>query len=157
MDHSEVVRSWIANICVIVSECYFTISLFEYLELFYFQLRYFTHTVVVNCQHYDGLLGAGSSSGLSHANMANSKTHGGQDNNGAGETVVGGLLGPTVQPKFMSRGHLYKAVVGDTIELPCKVQNLGETRDVLNYNAMVNNVYLAQAPSYFCGVVVRRF
>lgn len=26
----------------------------------------------------------------------------------------------------MSRGHLYKAVVGDTIELPCKVQNLGE-------------------------------
>lgn len=32
---------------------------------------------------------------------------------------------PTVVPKFVSRGHLYKAVVGDTIELPCKVQNLG--------------------------------
>lgn len=32
---------------------------------------------------------------------------------------------PTVVPKFVSRGHLYKAIVGDTIELPCKVQNLG--------------------------------
>lgn len=33
---------------------------------------------------------------------------------------------PTVVPKFISRGHLYKAIVGDTIELPCKVQNLGK-------------------------------
>lgn len=33
---------------------------------------------------------------------------------------------PTVVPKFVSRGHLYKAIVGDTIELPCKVQNLGK-------------------------------
>lgn len=32
----------------------------------------------------------------------------------------------TVVPKFVSRGHLYKAIVGDTIELPCKVQNLGK-------------------------------
>lgn len=34
---------------------------------------------------------------------------------------------PPVVPKFLSRGHLYKAIVGDTIELPCKVQNLGKT------------------------------
>lgn len=33
---------------------------------------------------------------------------------------------PPVVPKFLSRGHLYKAIVGDTIELPCKVQNLGK-------------------------------
>lgn len=38
------------------------------------------------------------------------------------------LDSPTVVPKFVSRGHLYKAVVGDTIELPCKVQNLGKHR-----------------------------
>lgn len=38
--------------------------------------------------------------------------------------------GPTVVPKFVSRGHLYKAVVGDTIELPCKVQNLGELNHI---------------------------
>lgn len=35
---------------------------------------------------------------------------------------------PTVVPKFVSRGHLYKAIVSDTIELPCKVQNLGNAR-----------------------------
>lgn len=33
---------------------------------------------------------------------------------------------PTAVPKFISRGHLYKAVVGDTIELPCRVSNLGK-------------------------------
>lgn len=34
-------------------------------------------------------------------------------------------LEPTVAPKFMSRGHLYKAIIGDIIILPCKVQDLG--------------------------------
>lgn len=33
---------------------------------------------------------------------------------------------PTAPPKFVSRGHLYKAVIGDTITLPCKVKDLGE-------------------------------
>lgn len=33
---------------------------------------------------------------------------------------------PTVSPKFLTRGHLYKGVVGDTVILPCKVQDLGE-------------------------------
>lgn len=32
---------------------------------------------------------------------------------------------PIAVPKFLTRGHLYKAIVGDTIELPCKVHNLG--------------------------------
>lgn len=32
---------------------------------------------------------------------------------------------PTVPPKFVTRGHLYKAVIGDTIILPCKVKDLG--------------------------------
>jgi len=31
----------------------------------------------------------------------------------------------TDEPKFLTKGHLYKAVVGDTIILPCKVKNLG--------------------------------
>lgn len=35
------------------------------------------------------------------------------------------LDSPTVVPKFVSRGHLYKAIIGDTIILPCIVQNLG--------------------------------
>ncbi|XP_017102054.2 protein amalgam isoform X1 [Drosophila bipectinata] len=29
------------------------------------------------------------------------------------------------QPRFMSRGHTYRAVVGDTLVLPCQVENLG--------------------------------
>lgn len=42
---------------------------------------------------------------------------------------------PTIVPKFVSRGHLYKAIVGDTIELPCKVQNLGKAPPIcLSYS-----------------------
>lgn len=33
---------------------------------------------------------------------------------------------PTPAPKFITKGHLYKAVIGDTIILPCKVKDLGE-------------------------------
>jgi len=29
-------------------------------------------------------------------------------------------------PRFLSRGHTYRAVVGDTLVLPCQVENLGE-------------------------------
>ncbi|CAD6994398.1 unnamed protein product [Ceratitis capitata] len=29
-----------------------------------------------------------------------------------------------VQPHFLSRGHTYRAVVGDTLVLPCQVENL---------------------------------
>lgn len=29
-------------------------------------------------------------------------------------------------PRFTSRGHTYRAVVGDTLVLPCEVENLGE-------------------------------
>lgn len=28
-------------------------------------------------------------------------------------------------PKFLSRGQTYRAVIGDTLLLPCQVQNLG--------------------------------
>jgi len=31
-------------------------------------------------------------------------------------------------PRFLSRGHTYRAVVGDTLVLPCQVENLGEFR-----------------------------
>lgn len=29
------------------------------------------------------------------------------------------------QPRFLSRGHTYRAVVGDTLVLPCEVENIG--------------------------------
>ncbi|XP_037024266.1 limbic system-associated membrane protein isoform X1 [Bradysia coprophila] len=83
---------------------------------------------------------------------------------------------PTVVPKFVSRGHLYKAIVGDTIELPCKVQNLGNfvllwrrgtsvltaghlkiTRDsrfkiVGDYNLQIANVRTQDAGDYICQI-----
>ncbi|ETN68053.1 hypothetical protein AND_000116 [Anopheles darlingi] len=33
---------------------------------------------------------------------------------------------PMVQPKFTSRSQSIRAVIGDTITLPCEVENLGE-------------------------------
>lgn len=33
---------------------------------------------------------------------------------------------PTIPPKFISRGQSYRAVIGDTIILPCQVQDLGK-------------------------------
>ena len=40
---------------------------------------------------------------------------------------------PTPAPKFITKGHLYKAVIGDTIILPCKVKDLGETEATVDY------------------------
>lgn len=34
-------------------------------------------------------------------------------------------IGPTPTPKFITKGHLYKAIIDDTIILPCKVKDLG--------------------------------
>ncbi|XP_037028258.1 protein amalgam [Bradysia coprophila] len=34
-------------------------------------------------------------------------------------------LASTAAPRFLSRGHTYRAVVGDTLVLPCEVENLG--------------------------------
>ena len=33
---------------------------------------------------------------------------------------------PIVQPKFISRSQSVRAVIGDTVTLPCEVENLGE-------------------------------
>lgn len=33
---------------------------------------------------------------------------------------------PGALPRFLSRGHTYRAVVGDTLVLPCEVENLGK-------------------------------
>lgn len=81
---------------------------------------------------------------------------------------------PTTAPKFLSRGHLYKVIVGETIELPCKVQNLGSfvllwrkgssvltaghlkiSRDqrfkiVGDYNLQINGVKTQDAGDYIC-------
>lgn len=35
---------------------------------------------------------------------------------------------PLTAPKFISRGQSYRAVIGDTILLPCATQNLGEKK-----------------------------
>jgi hypothetical protein len=32
----------------------------------------------------------------------------------------------TTQARFLSQGHTYRAVVGETLTLPCEVENLGE-------------------------------
>lgn len=38
------------------------------------------------------------------------------------------MTSTTTQPKFLSQGHTYRAVVGETLTLPCEVENLGEFR-----------------------------
>lgn len=32
----------------------------------------------------------------------------------------------TSQPRFISQGHTYRAVVGETLTLPCEVENIGK-------------------------------
>lgn len=32
----------------------------------------------------------------------------------------------TTQARFITQGHTYRAVVGETLTLPCEVENLGE-------------------------------
>ncbi|XP_035787334.1 opioid-binding protein/cell adhesion molecule-like isoform X2 [Anopheles albimanus] len=83
---------------------------------------------------------------------------------------------PTVAPKFMTRGHLYKAIIGDSIELPCRVKDLGTyvllwrrgtsvltaanlmvTRDprfklVQGYNLQIANVKIQDAGDYICQI-----
>lgn len=36
---------------------------------------------------------------------------------------------PSTVPKFISRGQSYRAVIGDTIILPCATQDLGEKKE----------------------------
>uniref|UniRef100_A0A8W7PUN4 Ig-like domain-containing protein n=1 Tax=Anopheles coluzzii TaxID=1518534 RepID=A0A8W7PUN4_ANOCL len=76
----------------------------------------------------------------------------------------------------MTRGHLYKAIIGDSIELPCKVKDLGSyvllwrrgtsvltaanlmvTRDprfklVEGYNLQIANVKIQDAGDYICQI-----
>ncbi|XP_070494163.1 limbic system-associated membrane protein-like [Chironomus tepperi] len=83
---------------------------------------------------------------------------------------------PTPAPKFITKGHLYKAVIGDTIILPCKVKDLGSyillwrrgtsvltaanlmvTRDtrfklVDGYNLQIANVRIQDAGDYVCQI-----
>lgn len=39
---------------------------------------------------------------------------------------------PASLPKFISRGQSYRAVIGDTINLPCVTQDLGENENEFN-------------------------
>ncbi|KAL7022572.1 hypothetical protein ACKWTF_012297 [Chironomus riparius] len=83
---------------------------------------------------------------------------------------------PTPAPKFITKGHLYKAVIGDTIILPCKVKDLGAyillwrrgtsvltaanlmvTRDtrfklVDGYNLQIANMRIQDAGDYVCQI-----
>lgn len=47
---------------------------------------------------------------------------------------------PAALPKFLSRGQSYRAVIGDTIVLPCVTQDLGELR---RENGNVEHVFAA--------------
>lgn len=82
----------------------------------------------------------------------------------------------TDEPQFMTKGHLYRAVVGDTIILPCKVKNLGSyillwrrsaavltaanlmvSRDarlkmVDGYNLQISDVKISDAGDYVCQI-----
>lgn len=82
----------------------------------------------------------------------------------------------TNEPQFITKGHLYRAVVGDTIVLPCKVKNLGSyillwrrsaavltaanlmvTRDarlkmVDGYNLQISDVKISDAGDYVCQI-----
>lgn len=40
-------------------------------------------------------------------------------------------------PRFLSRGHTYRAVVGDTLVLPCEVQNLGKYTKALFKSVLI--------------------
>uniref|UniRef100_A0A182LSX2 Uncharacterized protein n=1 Tax=Anopheles culicifacies TaxID=139723 RepID=A0A182LSX2_9DIPT len=50
-----------------------------------------------------------------------SPSTGSSSNSKASSVPSNGLV-----PRFISRGHTYRAVVGDTLVLPCEVENLGE-------------------------------
>ncbi|KAL3278073.1 hypothetical protein HHI36_013417, partial [Cryptolaemus montrouzieri] len=39
------------------------------------------------------------------------------------ESLTNPLLGPAT-PRFISRGNTFRVVTGDTVVLPCEVQNL---------------------------------
>ncbi|CRK89241.1 CLUMA_CG003000, isoform A [Clunio marinus] len=80
------------------------------------------------------------------------------------------------EPQFITKGHLYRAVVGDTIVLPCKVKNLGSyillwrrsaavltaanfmvTRDVRltmvdGFNLQISSVKISDAGDYVCQI-----
>ncbi|XP_019869703.1 lachesin [Aethina tumida] len=45
-------------------------------------------------------------------------------NSGVSSTFGGSHI-PAVTPRFISRGNVFKVVTGDTVELPCEIQNLG--------------------------------
>jgi hypothetical protein len=49
---------------------------------------------------------------------------------------VADIEAPTPAPKFITRGHLYKAIIGDTIVLPCKVKDLGELHERSSYRLL---------------------
>lgn len=79
-------------------------------------------------------------------------------------------------PQFITKGHLYRAVVGDSIILPCKVKNLGSfillwrrgaavltaanlmvSRDtrlkmVDGYNLQISDVKITDAGDYICEI-----
>lgn len=83
---------------------------------------------------------------------------------------------PTIQPKFLSRGNLYKVTTGDAVTLPCRVSNLGNfvllwrrgnsvltagalkiTRDkrfslVESYDLQINGVKTQDAGDYICQI-----
>ncbi|GAB0087807.1 Immunoglobulin-like domain [Sergentomyia squamirostris] len=83
---------------------------------------------------------------------------------------------PTMMPKFISRGNLYKVTTGDMVTLPCRVQNLGTfvllwrrgssvltagplmiTRDsrfklVDTYDLQINGVKTQDAGDYICQI-----
>lgn len=84
----------------------------------------FVSVGTVNGENFESLRGSRGISDSSSSLTSSGSTNSDGGTGGTAAEIPSGT--PAAQPKFMSRGHLYKVVVGDTIELPCKVQNLGK-------------------------------
>lgn len=63
----------------------------------------------------------------------------------------------TVSPKFLSRGQLYKAIIGDTIILPCRVQNLGKNNLFLNILKKYLIFFIQKVLSFYYGEEVHQY
>lgn len=63
---------------------------------------------------------------------------------------------PSTVPKFISRGQSYRAVIGDTIILPCATQDLGEKRRRKTNNLVLYKFHFNQ-PSIVCAFMIISF
>lgn len=63
---------------------------------------------------------------------------------------------PASMPKFLSRGQSYRAVIGDTIVLPCVTQDLGEDmNENVGRETCVERPFFLPPPRRYQNLVVK--